>query len=132
MAELSVSVVSLEHPEWEGAASQIVLKTVEGEMGILPGHEPVLAILADAPVRIDPVDGDPLYFAVHGGFFSLDEDRVIVLADIAESVSEIDLARAQAAKQRAEAAISADEEDTEAVASLQRATTRIRIVEEFN
>ncbi|MCH9719616.1 MAG: F0F1 ATP synthase subunit epsilon [Actinomycetia bacterium] len=132
MAELAVSVVSLEHPEWEGAASQIVLKTVEGEMGILPGHEPVLATLVDAPIRIDPVEGDPLYFAVHGGFFSLDEDRVIVLADIAESFGEIDLARAQDAKQRAEAAIRADEEDIEAMESLQRATTRIRIIEEYS
>ena len=46
MAELTVSVVSLEHPEWEGPASQIVVKTLEGEMGGLPGHEPVLATLA--------------------------------------------------------------------------------------
>ena len=126
MAELTVSVVSLEHPEWEGPASQIVVKTLEGEMGVLPGHEPVLATLAGGPIRIDPVDGDPMYFAVHGGFFSLDDNRAIILADVAETVEEIDVARAQEAKSNAE---KADDEDLEAIAAMRRAETRLRVVE---
>ncbi len=126
MADLTVSVVSLEHPEWEGSASQIVVKTLEGEMGILPGHEPVLATLAQGPIRIDPVDGDPMYFAVHGGFFSLDENRAIILADVAETAAEIDVARAQEAKAKAE---QADDEDLEAAAALRRAETRLRVIE---
>lgn len=126
MAELTVSVVSLEHPEWEGSARQIVVKTLEGEMGILPGHEPVLATLAQGPIRIDPVDGDPMYFAVHGGFFSLDENRAIILADVAETAAEIDVARAQEAKAKAE---QADDEDLEAAAALRRAETRLRVIE---
>ncbi len=126
MAELTVSVVSLEHPEWDGPASQIVVKTLEGEMGVLPGHEPVLATLAEGPIRIDPVDGDPMYFAVHGGFFSLDENRAIILADVAETAEEIDVARANEAKANAE---KADDEDLEAVAAIRRAETRLRVVE---
>ncbi len=126
MAELTVSVVSLEHPEWDGPASQIVVKTLEGEMGVLPGHEPVLATLAEGPIRIDPVDGDPMYFAVHGGFFSLDENRAIILADVAETAAEIDVARAQEAKAKAE---QADDEDLEAAAALRRAETRLRVIE---
>ncbi len=126
MAELTVSVVSLEHPEWDGPASQIVVKTLEGEMGVLPGHEPVLATLAEGPIRIDPVDGDPMYFAVHGGFFSLDENRAIILADVAETAEEIDVSRAQEAKANAE---KADDEDLEAVAAIRRAETRLRVVE---
>ena len=126
MAELTVSVVSLEHPEWDGPASQIVIKTLEGEMGVLPGHEPVLATLAGGPIRIDPVDGDPMFFAVHGGFFSLDDNRAIILADVAETVEEIDVARAQEAKANAE---KADDEDLEAKAALRRAETRLRVVE---
>ncbi len=126
MAELTVSVVSLEHPEWEGPASQIVVKTLEGEMGVLPGHEPVLATLAGGPIRIDPVDGDPMYFAVHGGFFSLDENRAIILADVAETAEEINVARAQEAKSNAE---KADDEDLEAIAAMRRAETRLRVVE---
>ena len=126
MAELTVSVVALEHPEWEGPASQIVVKTLEGEMGVLPGHEPVLATLAGGPIRIDPVDGDPMYFAVHGGFFSLDENRAIILADVAETAEEINVARAQEAKSNAE---KADDEDLEAIAAMRRAETRLRVVE---
>ncbi len=126
MAELTVSVVSLEHPEWDGPASQIVVKTLEGEMGVLPGHEPVLATLAGGPIRIDPVDGDPMYFAVHGGFFSLDENRAIILADVAETAEEINVARAQEAKSNAE---KADDEDLEAIAAMRRAETRLRVVE---
>ena len=126
MAELTVSVVSLEHPEWEGPASQIVVKTHEGEMGVLPGHEPVLATLAGGPIRIDPVDGDPMYFAVHGGFFSLDENRAIILADVAETAEEINVARAQEAKSNAE---KADDEDLGAIAAMRRAETRLRVVE---
>ncbi len=126
MAELTVSVVSLEHPEWDGPASQIVVKTLEGEMGVLPGHEPVLATLAEGPIRIDPVDGDPMYFAVHGGFFSLDENRAIILADVAETAEEIDVARANEAKANAE---KADDEDLEAIAAIRRAETRLRVVE---
>ncbi len=126
MAELTVSVVSLEHPEWDGPASQIVVKTLEGEMGVLPGHEPVLATLAEGPIRIDPVDGDPMYFAVHGGFFSLDENRAIILADVAETAEEINVARAQEAKSNAE---KADDEDLEAIAAMRRAETRLRVVE---
>ena len=121
-----MSVVSLEHPEWDGPASQIVIKTLEGEMGVLPGHEPVLATLAGGPIRIDPVDGDPMFFAVHGGFFSLDDNRAIILADVAETVEEIDVARAQEAKSNAE---KADDEDLEAKAALRRAETRLRVVE---
>ena len=126
MAELTVSVVSLEHPEWEGPASQIVVKTLEGEMGVLPGHEPVLATLAGGPIRIDPVDGDPMFFAVHGGFFSLDDNRAIILADVAETAEEINVARAQEAKSNAE---KADDEDLEAIAAMRRAETRLRVVE---
>ena len=124
MAELDVALVSIEHPEWEGKAKQIVVKTVEGDMGILPGHEPVLAILAEAPVRIDPVEGDPLFFAVHGGFFSLDSNKVNILADIAEAASEIDVERAKAAKARAEAA---GADDADEISAIRRAETRIDV-----
>ncbi|MCH9815839.1 MAG: F0F1 ATP synthase subunit epsilon, partial [Actinomycetia bacterium] len=100
MAELQVAIVSVDRSVWSGAAKNVVLKTVEGDMGILPGHEPVLAMLSDGPVRIDPVDEDPRLFAVHGGFFSLDGNRIQILAEIAEAAEDIDLQRAKAAKER--------------------------------
>lgn len=124
MAELNVDLVAVDRKIWGGAATSVVLKTVEGDIGILPGHEPVLAIMADGPVRVDPVDGEPLLFAVHGGFFSLDSNNVSILAETAEEASEIDVERAKAAKARAEAA-GADEPDE--LAAIKRAEIRIDV-----
>jgi F-type H+-transporting ATPase subunit epsilon len=126
MAELAVALVAVDHPVWDGVAKQAVLKTLEGDIGILPGHEPFLAILADAPVRIDPPEGDPIYFAVHGGFVSLDSDRLNILADIAEAAADIDVAKAQAiiAEMQAAGADDADE-----VAAIRSATTKIEVAE---
>lgn len=126
MAELEVAVVAVDHPVWEGTAKQVVLKTVEGDIGILAGHEPLLAILAEAPVRVDPVEGDPLFFAVHGGFVSLDSNKLSILADVAEAARNIDLDRAKAAKARAEAA---GADDPDEIAALRRAETRIDVAE---
>ncbi|MDP4013592.1 MAG: F0F1 ATP synthase subunit epsilon [Candidatus Nanopelagicales bacterium] len=124
MAELKVSIVAVDRPIWRGGATSIVLKTVEGDIGILPGHEPVLAMMADGPVRIDSVEGGPLLFAVHGGFFSLDSDKISILAETAESADEIDVERAKAAKQRA---IAAGADDPDEIAAMHRAETRIDI-----
>ena len=124
MAELQVAIVSVNRSVWSGAATNVVLKTVEGNMGILPGHEPVLAMLSDGPVRIDPVDADPMLFAVHGGFFSLDGDRIQILAELAEAAEDIDIERAKAAKERLGAP---EQDDEENVAALHRAETRIEV-----
>lgn len=125
MAELNLSIVAVDRKVWNGAAKAVVVKTVEGEMGILPGHEPVLAILADGPVRVDPVDGGgPLLFAVHGGFVSFDSDQLNVLAESAEAAGEIDVERAKAAKQRAE---TAGADDADEIAAVKRAETRIDV-----
>jgi F-type H+-transporting ATPase subunit epsilon len=124
VAELDVTVVAVDHLVWEGKASTVVLKTVEGDIGVLPGHEPVLAILADGPVRVDPPDGNPMLFAVHGGFFSLDNDTVAILAETAEAAGDIDVERAKAAKARAEAA---GADDSDELAAMKRAEVRIDV-----
>ena len=67
---LEVAVVSAERLLWQGEAKSVVAKTPEGEIGILPGHEPVLALLLDSPLRIEESDGNKIIVAVHGGFFS--------------------------------------------------------------
>ena len=129
MAELDVTVTSVNRMVWHGKAKAVVLKTVLGDMGILVGHEPVLAVLADGPLRIDtlPEEGgesEGLWFAVHGGFFSLDSNVMHILVEYTEMASEIDLERAKAAKERAEAAGADDEDEVEA---LRRAETRIDV-----
>lgn len=125
MAELEVSLVSAERAIWQGHAKSIVAKTPDGEMGILPGHSPVLALLLDAPLRIETVDGTKVLVAVHGGFFSVDSNKVNVIAETAELAEEIDIERAKAALERAKAAASG-EDDPEAQAA-KRAETRLAV-----
>ena len=104
MAELNVAVVSAERSLWQGSAKSVVAKTPEGEIGILPGHEPVLALLVESPLRIETTDGTKVLVAVHGGFFAVDGNNVQVIAETAEMASEIDVDRAKAALAKAQAA----------------------------
>jgi F-type H+-transporting ATPase subunit epsilon len=94
MGELNVSLVAVDRKIWSGTASMVVAKTLEGEIGILPQHEPVLALLADSPVRITTTEGKVISAAVHGGFFAVDSDNVSILAESAELGGEIDVVRA--------------------------------------
>lgn len=123
MAELDVSLVAVDRPVWKGTASRIIARTVEGDIGILPGHEPYLALLADGELRIDTGDGT-MWVAVHGGFFSVDFDVVKILAETAELAAEIDIDRARSAKQRA---IDAGADDADEIAALERAETRLEV-----
>ncbi|MEJ6494310.1 MAG: F0F1 ATP synthase subunit epsilon [Actinomycetes bacterium] len=123
MSELSVSVVAVDRSVWVGQAKSIVAKTPEGEIGILPGHEPVLSLLVNGVVRIEPIDGAKLAIAVHGGFVAMDSNEVRILAEVAELASDIDLPRAEAALARAKAA---GEESPEAIAAVHRAETRVK------
>ncbi|MDO7881520.1 F0F1 ATP synthase subunit epsilon [Salinibacterium soli] len=84
MAELSVSVVSADHEVWSGKAKQIIARTTEGEIGILPGHEPILAILGTGDVRVTTVDGQVVTASADDGFLSVEHDTVTVVARNAE------------------------------------------------
>jgi F-type H+-transporting ATPase subunit epsilon len=100
MGELQVSLVAMDRPVWRGAADYVAAVTVEGDMGILPGHEPVLALLVDGIVRIRPIEGPVIQAVVHEGFFSVAGDKVAILAETAELDTEIDVERAQRALDR--------------------------------
>lgn len=119
---LEVAVVSAERLLWQGQAKSIVAKTPEGEIGILPGHEPVLSLLVESPLRIEGTDGNKMLVAVHGGFFSVDSNKVNVIAEVAEMAEDIDLERAKAALSRAQ---SAGEDENRS--ALKRAETRITV-----
>lgn len=86
MAELDVEVVAADHFVWSGAASLVKATTVDGEIGVLPGHTPVIALLAAGTVEIQPVDGQRLHIKADGGFFSVDSNRVTIVADDAELI----------------------------------------------
>ena len=86
MAELQVTVVSADAQVWSGAAKQIVARTTEGEIGILPGHEPILAILAAGEVRVTLADGSVVTANAEDGFLSVEHDTVTVVARAASLV----------------------------------------------
>src|SRR5919201_2119101 len=92
MAEnrLEVHVVTPERELWTGEADMVVAKTVEGQLGVLPGHAPLLALLDIGPLRVK-ADGDEVRAVLDGGFLHVANDRVDVLAEHAEMEGEIDV-----------------------------------------
>lgn len=87
MADLQVSIVSADREVWSGEAKQVIAKTVEGEIGILAGHEPLLAILGDGEVRITTADGNQMVVNAEGGFLSVNRNTIEVVAGQAALVS---------------------------------------------
>jgi F-type H+-transporting ATPase subunit epsilon len=85
-APMSVSVVAADQEVWSGEATTVVAKTTIGEIGILAGHEPVLAILADGEVRITLVGGERIIAHADNGFLSFENDTITVIAGRAELV----------------------------------------------
>jgi len=121
VTELHVDLVSVEREIWSGEADQVNARTTEGEIGILAGHATLLGQLAEGfTVTIRRSGGDDLTAAVHGGFLSVTDEGVTILAERAELSDEIDAARAQAALERARG-----EDDESAVL---RAESRLRAV----
>lgn len=122
MATLQVELVAVERMIWSGEARMVIARTTEGELGVLPGHAPLLGELAPGGVvRIRAESGD-LVVAAHGGFLSVTERGVSILAESAELADEIDVERAREALRRAEAA----GDDPEALAAGRRAQSRLR------
>jgi F-type H+-transporting ATPase subunit epsilon len=77
---LKVSLVSADAEVWTGEASLVVAKTVEGEIGFMSGHEPVLAILAEGQVRITGTDGNKVLANAQDGFLSMEGDELTIVA----------------------------------------------------
>lgn len=80
---LQVELVSVDRRVWSGEASIVVARTVDGDLGILPGHAPVLAVMAAGDIKIEPAAaGESEIIAnVDGGFLSVEHDRVTIVAD---------------------------------------------------
>ena len=123
MATLQVELVAVERKIWSGEATMVIARTTEGELGVLPGHAPLLGELAPGGVvTIRSESGDDLTVAAHGGFLSVTEKGVSILAETAEISTEIDVERAREALRRAEA----QGDDPEALAAARRAQSRLR------
>jgi F-type H+-transporting ATPase subunit epsilon len=123
VATLQVELVAVERKIWSGEATMVIARTTEGELGVLPGHAPLLGELAPGGVvTIRTESGDDLVVAAHGGFLSVTEKGVSILAETAEISSEIDVERAREALRRAEG----EGDDPEALAAARRAQSRLR------
>jgi F-type H+-transporting ATPase subunit epsilon len=123
VATLQVELVAVEKMIWSGEASMVIARTTEGELGVLPGHAPLLGELAPGGVvRIRPESGEDLVVAAHGGFLSVTERGVSILAETAEISTDIDVERAREALRRAEQ----DGDDPDALAAARRAQSRLR------
>ncbi|WP_433328139.1 F0F1 ATP synthase subunit epsilon [Spirillospora sp. CA-294931] len=121
MATLKVGLVSPEREVWSGEAKMVVAQTIEGQLGILPGHAPVLGVLLDGSVvKIERADNGEMITAMVGsGFFSIADNEVSVLAEQAELGDEIDVS---AAREDLQSALSSSGEGTPA----RRARARLR------
>jgi F-type H+-transporting ATPase subunit epsilon len=125
---MHVELVSVEARLWSGEANAVYARTVEGEIGILPRHAPLLAELAPGwIVRIQREAEPEMRVAVDGGFLSVRPDAVSILAEMAETADEIDVARAREALRKAEAGSTPEDElaKDRALARLRAAGERV-------
>jgi F-type H+-transporting ATPase subunit epsilon len=117
-------IVSQDRTVFEGDVDIVVLPGADGEMGILPNHAPVLSTLDMGVIKVRQ-DGEEFVFTITGGVAEVQPEIVTVLADAAEHIDEIDIARAEAAKQRAEELIEqGPPPDTDAYLALEAALRR--------
>jgi len=126
VAELEVALVAADREVWSGKASMVIAKTADGDVGVMPGHQPIMSVLKPSVAVIKTIEdgapGETLRVALHGGFIAVDENRVSLLSESAELSNEIDVARAEEALARARAG----EFDKDSEAAAERAELRLR------
>ncbi len=130
---LQVTVVTGDRPVYQGEASRVVAPSTYGQIAILPGHMALLAALEPGEVIVRRGEDEPeVDMAIGGGFIEVREDEVIILADSAERAEEIDVDRAEAARQRAEQAMRryrGTPEYAAAARALSRSTARLKVAQ---
>lgn len=130
---IRIDVVTAERLVFSEDADIVIVPGIEGEMGILPQHAPIMTMIKPGEILIRK--GTEEYsLAVSGGFLEVKPDHITILADAAERADEIDIARAEAAKKRAEERLAgrtavAKVDLANAEASLRRALARLKVAE---
>lgn len=123
---LQLEIVTSEHTVFSGEADMVTVPGGGGVMGVLPNHAPVLSTLRAGELRIK-IGNDVHEFAIGGGFVDIHDNKVIILADSAERADEIDIARAEAARARAEDLLKNPPPNKEDLYKLEAALRRSRI-----
>lgn len=130
---LGVRLLTPEGAVFDDVAYMVIAPSVEGEVGILPRHAPLIAFLRTGETRLKLLDDSEEVFATTEGYLAVEEDRVLVLVEQAEKAGEIDRERAHAALQRAEEALAAAGADdvarTAAESARRRAENRLRVID---
>ena len=129
---LTLEIVTPERLAYSDEVDAVTLPGIEGELGVLPHHAPLVSMLGVGELRIRKAGAEES-FAIVGGFLQVRPDKVVVMAETADMSSEIDLERAQEARREAERALEsgyAEGSDMAAArAALQQALLRIRVAE---
>lgn len=131
MKTITANIVTPDGPVYDSEVSMVIAVTATGEMGVLPGHIPTVAPLGIGAVRLKKENSTELV-AVSGGFLEIRPEKVTILAQSAETATEIDLARAQESAKRAEALLQARKDEIDykrAELALKRAMNRINVYE---
>ncbi len=125
-ATFRLELVAADRVVWSGEASMVIARTLEGEVGILANHAPLLGVLAPGVVEIRPDEGAALIAAVDGGFISVANNRISILAERAELADDIDVAEARRDLER----VQQDRDDSErSQRAIAAAEARIAAVE---
>ena len=131
MATFKLEIVTAERMVFSAEVSALIAWGVEGQLGILPHHAPLMTMLQPGDLMIRK-DKEEEYLAISGGFLEVRPDKVIILADACERVDEIDIARAEEAKRRAQETMKAAPLGADAAAAeaaLRRSLARLKVAE---
>jgi len=131
MATLRLEIITAEREVFADDVNVVVAPGTEGQLGILPHHAPLITMLHPGELLIRK-DSEETYMAITGGFLEVRPDKVIVLADACERAEEIDIARAEEAKSRAEEQLKTPIEELDAAraeAALRRSLVRLQVAE---
>jgi F-type H+-transporting ATPase subunit epsilon len=132
MASIRLDIVTAEQSVYSEDVDMVIAPGVQGQLGVLPHHAPLMTMLEPGELIVRK-GSEETYMAVSGGFLEVRPDRVIVLADSAERAEEIDIARAEEAKRRAEKRLeekyTPEVDAARAEAALRRSLVRLKIAE---
>lgn len=131
MAGIYCEIITAERIAFQGDVDMVVAPGIDGQLGILPHHAPLMTALTIGELILHKAGEEDTIMAIGGGFMEVGPKHVTILADSAERAEEIDEARAEAARQRAEATMSqarGEQEDlTKAQAALRRSMLRLKV-----
>jgi len=132
MSTFLLEIVTPERKVYAEEASMVIVKGVDGELGILPNHIPLVTPLKIAPITIKHQGGKDEIIAVHGGFMEVRKDKVVILAESAEKSGDIDVERAREARERAQKRLNSKDkiDHLRAELALKRALNRIDVSEQ--